>query len=391
VAIHAWDIRNIITGVNASMNVPGAGADAWDTGLGLWQITNTEPTNTDWTTVGSTSMEADDSWLVDSMCSGTWGTGATGPAGGSWVWMENCIETRIYPDNWLYLDVDVCPESLADNDQDGVNSSEDCDDNNAAVYPGAPESCDDAIDNDCDPTTDCQGFCVDSVQYEDSCETTSGFTGPVPVLHWTGDGSRNQLTDVSGNGWNGAQTGTWSMTPGVVGDAQVLDGSTAYASVDPGDQVSWTSSQWVRMDQLTGSNTFLSSNGNGFTYYSGWGVLLDTQGRPGTYVESGLSSQETSIWDTEATCTGGWTHIAASWESGTLRLYVNGVMVNSVNPGFNTILYGQNPFVFGYDINQSIRWLDGAMDEVALWDSRLSDAQIAELFEDGACHRQTTY
>jgi len=39
-----------------------------------------------------------------------------------------------------------CP---IDNDDDGYDSDEDCDDNDASVYPGAPELCD-GKDNDCD-------------------------------------------------------------------------------------------------------------------------------------------------------------------------------------------------------------------------------------------------
>lgn len=50
---------------------------------------------------------------------------------------------------------------ITDADGDGVTSDTDCDDNNAAVFPGATEVCDDTLDNDCDAAidaedTDCQ-------------------------------------------------------------------------------------------------------------------------------------------------------------------------------------------------------------------------------------------
>ncbi|HRZ07787.1 MAG TPA: putative metal-binding motif-containing protein, partial [Candidatus Competibacteraceae bacterium] len=39
-----------------------------------------------------------------------------------------------------------------DNDGDGYRTPDDCNDNDLAIYPGAPELCD-RQDNDCDPVT----------------------------------------------------------------------------------------------------------------------------------------------------------------------------------------------------------------------------------------------
>lgn len=70
-----------------------------------------------------------------------------------------------------------------DADGDGVNAAEDCDDDDAAIYPGAPDFCD-RVDSDCDgevaeadsvdvttwcPDADFDGYGVDSSCY-DSCE-----------------------------------------------------------------------------------------------------------------------------------------------------------------------------------------------------------------------------
>ena len=50
---------------------------------------------------------------------------------------------------------------LQDSDMDGYLSDVDCDDNDADVYPGAPETCDGEVDEDYTPTpTSCdQGVC----------------------------------------------------------------------------------------------------------------------------------------------------------------------------------------------------------------------------------------
>ena len=65
------------------------------------------------------------------------------------------------PDKSWYEDTgdtgDTGHSSLTvDLDNDGFDSNDDCDDNDAAVNPGAMEECDDKIDNDCDSMVDAE-------------------------------------------------------------------------------------------------------------------------------------------------------------------------------------------------------------------------------------------
>jgi len=47
-------------------------------------------------------------------------------------------------------DDDTSDPPPVDNDGDGSPEDEDCNDNNAAVHPGAEHACDGVMDNDCD-------------------------------------------------------------------------------------------------------------------------------------------------------------------------------------------------------------------------------------------------
>jgi Putative metal-binding motif len=55
------------------------------------------------------------------------------------------------------LDIEIGPKSEQDRDDDGDGSTrrDDCDDANAAVFPGAVEICSDRLDNNCNGFTDC--------------------------------------------------------------------------------------------------------------------------------------------------------------------------------------------------------------------------------------------
>lgn len=64
-------------------------------------------------------------------------------------------DTTYYTDLDRYpTDTDTDTTPVVDVDEDGWSPPEDCDDANAAVNPDATEDCANAIDDDCDTTTD---------------------------------------------------------------------------------------------------------------------------------------------------------------------------------------------------------------------------------------------
>ena len=270
-----------------------------------------------------------------------------------------------------------------DGDGDGYPAATDCDDTEASIHPGADEVCADAVDDDCDPTTDCQGACASAWTYTAPCGAAT-YAGPAPLLHWSFDASGSLLADSSGNSYGGTASGTWGSVPGWLGSAGDLD--EAYGEVELGAPLAWTSAQWIRLDALPDEDfAFVASNGNGTTSWTGWSVVIDSTGRAAGLVEGGASAQETFVTDPTPLCTQGWVHVALTWELGDVTLYVDGAVVGSATTSFTAIPDGELPFVVGWDGNQERRELDGRLDDLALWDSALSAADIAALVADGFC------
>jgi hypothetical protein len=58
-------------------------------------------------------------------------------------------------DSGVDAGVDAGADAGTDQDMDGFPAGVDCNDTNAAVYPGAPELCGDGLDNNCNGTIDC--------------------------------------------------------------------------------------------------------------------------------------------------------------------------------------------------------------------------------------------
>ncbi len=102
----------------------------------------------------------------------------------------------------------TCLEGSADADGDGFEECHDCDDTDAAVYPGAEDICDDGIDSDCrgdleetevdsdgDGISECGGDCDDEAEttYPGAMEDCNGIDDNC-------DGSIDE--DMDGDGWS---------------------------------------------------------------------------------------------------------------------------------------------------------------------------------------------
>ncbi|MDP6932194.1 MAG: MopE-related protein, partial [Myxococcota bacterium] len=143
-----------------------------------------------------------------------------------------------------------------DEDGDGVWASEDCDDGNAMVHPGAEEICEDGLDNDCDGSS---GECRWSGWEQLSEVSVSVWTG-VAAADWAGhavamagdvngDGAMDFVTSALHESTVGEEAGAIYLVQGPVSEWRSLESADA---VLRGVQAGERAGRWVQGRDLDG-------------------------------------------------------------------------------------------------------------------------------------------
>ena len=132
-----------------------------------------------------------------------------------------------------------------------------------------------------------------------------------------------------------------------------------------------TVSYWIKLDSIPSGGVYIF--GKGTSYYT----YLTANGQT-VYIYAGTGpltgATPLSIGATHAITTGSWIHIAIVGDGSTVKLYKDGVERAS---GLDRTPQGVNRF--GGD--DTARFVNGKMDEVAYFDSALSAAQITNIYK----------
>jgi hypothetical protein len=169
-------------------------------------------------------------------------------------------------------------------------------------------------------------------------------------------------------------------TPGRIGQGVLLDGSVQFYRVASDASLvtpnELTIAFWARWDAIGYSYAVTKRYG---TINNSWSVYVDDT--PNTIFESVNEPGPSGVFDViaPAPSLGTWTHYAISWDNSTKRGYVNGVKLldtSSVDFAFDDgdVLFGadeDNGSVYGY-------WT-GALDEIRIYDRKLSDFEVQAL------------
>lgn len=208
---------------------------------------------------------------------------------------------------------------------------------------------------------------------------------PGLVAWWGGDGNAGDMFGT----WDGTLVGDTSFVAGQVGEAFSFDGSGDRVDVlDPAAGVlgadPFTVAFWVRADADHVADYLVGkSYPNGGT---GWDLRLGDR-RLYLVGLNGWPSQWNLRTDQVITI-GQWHHVAVTSDGATSTLYLDGATDPAWTIPRQPVSDTSNPLRFGFTTDYGGTQLDGALDEIQLYDRALSQAEVQTLsaaVPDGAC------
>ena len=179
--------------------------------------------------------------------------------------------------------------------------------------------------------------------------------------------------DASGNGNNGTISGAARTASGMYGGALLFNGTNAVVTISNSVPLELTTGMtieaWVNPSVVNSAWRDVIYKGKDNYYLEGTSMSAGVPGIGGTF---GTSDQV--LYGAVALPTNTWTHLAATYDGTTTRLYVNGAQVAS-QAQTGAIATSTNPLQIGGDSFYG-QFFQGTIDEVRIYNVALTAAQI---------------
>jgi Concanavalin A-like lectin/glucanases superfamily/Galactose oxidase-like, Early set domain/Bacterial Ig domain/Glyoxal oxidase N-terminus len=198
--------------------------------------------------------------------------------------------------------------------------------------------------------------------------------GPAPVAAYSfEDGAGTTLTDVTGKGHTGAiREATWTTT-GKTGKALKFDGVNDWVTIDDAADLhlgnALTLEVWVNPTKNTTWRTAIMKEGAGDL---DWALYASGSAKPSAWAKT--AGGMGTATGTAAPALNTWTHLAATYDAATIRLYVNGTQVATA-ARTGSLLAGGGPLHLAGNTLWG-EWFAGQLDDVRIYDKVLTAAQI---------------
>lgn len=235
---------------------------------------------------------------------------------------------------------------------------------------------------------------VSETAYTDS---NADMSNNLALFHF--DESSGSFTDYSGNSRTGTASGTITYSQNSIFGTGVSLNGVDNAIVIPGLEGTASSSVmtiegWFKPTVMSASDVLVSQYNSGVNQRFSWQTHT-TADEMILYVSVNPTGPLVSWFSTGADlAAGNWYHLAVVWngnastEAGKVTMYVNGSKPFMTKSGANVITQfsGQSglPLVIGDMQNFHPREFPGSVDEVAVYNRALSDAEIISRYKRGA-------
>ena len=203
--------------------------------------------------------------------------------------------------------------------------------------------------------------------------TLATVSGLVAVYAFN-EGSGTAVGDVSGNGNNGTlANATWTAA-GKYGGGLIFNGTNAIVNIPDSASLHLTSAMtleaWVNPFAVTSKWRDVIYKGNESYYLEATSDASSEPAGGGTF-----GTADVQAFGTVAPPVNTWTHLAVTYDSTTLRFYVNGVQTGSLAQT-GTILSSTSQLQIGGDSLFPQQFFAGTIDEVRIYNVALTTAQI---------------
>ncbi len=152
-------------------------------------------------------------------------------------------------------------------------------------------------------------------------------------------------------------------------------------SLNFGNALNFTVETWIKTSQTgTGNKVFLGKYNPGST--SWWLGMNVNDG----FARFSFRSSANDIYEVAGTSNiidGNWHHIVGvkNFDTGEMKIYVDGILENTISATFNGDFSGTNPLSFGCYDNQY--YYNGKLDETAIYDRALGSSEIQQQYNNG--------
>jgi steroid delta-isomerase-like uncharacterized protein len=194
-------------------------------------------------------------------------------------------------------------------------------------------------------------------------------------------------SDASGNGLDGTIAGGAALTAGMMGGAIDLDGVDDLVELGQFDvEGTITLAAWIKADDFEINDGRILSKANEWGGNDHWWMLSTISETSLRFRLKTDDGEDTATLISDPVLEAGvWAHVAATWDGSMMRIYKDGVEVASqekggtavaVDPTISVAIGSQPSDAFASDPSRVVKFFDGLIDEVRIYNRALSAGEV---------------